>query len=510
MTAPELAENQMGSMIMKLSQWTMVTLIVILLPVGGRAGEFEDKAKEQYETNSAFPPPSDWTGPTFELSRDYSPTPPPEADWPWMAVDFRTGGQEAEYMKRVLDYCLDGNVAADFRVKDNTVRKWYHAPWMHFGPAGREPIRGLTSERPAPPKFLHNNQSRRVQNWAVGFYNAHGGYVLGQFWQDPANPNSAMPRFPVGTVGFKLLFTNATDIEVPYIAESIEWQAMINETGPAPDFQIGTSRVSAPVPMRLLQIDIAVRDARADVTTGWVFGTFVYNVALKQPGDTPWKRLMPVGMMWGNDPGFTPAPGTVPGEAWLNPAALALLTTSVRKELGYQGRVNGPVDNPASSCLSCHMTAQDKPAPIMFERRNDPRIDPYYGGRSRSDWFRNLKPTDPFKPEEKSLDYSLQLSTGLDHFQTWKQANFGPDLQPLAPRAKSAAVKLSVVNRGNDPDPPQSPSVEPALAVPPQPAEPGGQFPGPPVPQYGWAIILVVVLALVMLAAVLLRRRQSS
>src|SRR5437870_9368728 len=139
-----------------------------------------------------------------------------------MAVDFRAPGKQSEYMQRVLDYCLEGNVALDFKVQENT-RKWYHAPWMHFGPAGREPIRGLTSERPAPPKFLHDNQTRRVQNWAVGFYNAAGGYILGQFWHDPANPNSAMPRFPVGTVSFKLLFTNATETEIPYIAESVKW-----------------------------------------------------------------------------------------------------------------------------------------------------------------------------------------------------------------------------------------------------------------------------------------------
>ena len=216
-----------------------------------------------------------------------------------------------------------------------------------------------------------------------------------------------MTSFPVGTVSFKLLFTDATAAEVPYLADSVEWQAMINETGPGPDFVIQNSRVSSPVPMRLLQVDIAVRDSRADGTTGWVFGTFVYNAALKQAGDTPWDRLMPVGIMWGNDPNFTPAPGTRPAESWVNPDAVTLLTTSVRNQLGYQGRVNGPVDNPMSSCLSCHMTAQDKPAPIMFERRADTGTDPYYAARPRSDWFRNLKSTDPFKPGKNPLDYSL-------------------------------------------------------------------------------------------------------
>ena len=497
---------------MKLPHWVVVLATMGALPFPATGGQFEDQAKAQYETNSRFSPPTGWAGPKFELSRNYPPMPPPaDPSAPWLAVDFRTPGQEADYMKKVLAYCLEGNVAVDFRAQDNAVRTWYHAPWMHFGPAGREPTRGLTSERPAPPKFLHDNQTRRVQNWAVGFYNAAGGYALGRVWQDPANPRSAMTSFPVGTVSFKLLFTDATAAEVPYLADSVEWQAMINETGPAPDFVIQNSRVSSPVPMRLLQVDIAVRDSRADATTGWVFGTFVYNAALKQAGDTPWDRLMPVGIMWGNDPNFTPAPGTRPAESWVNPDAVTLLTTSVRNQLGYQGRVNGPVDNPMSSCLSCHMTAQDKPAPIMFERRADTGTDPYYGARPRSDWFRNLKSTDPFKPGENPLDYSLQLTVGLDHFQTWKQTNFGADMQPLAAAARPAEIKRSMVNRGNDPTSPHdSPSVEPnpAKASRPSPDRVQGQKDDA---QGTLPILLAVagVLVACLLVALVLARRRS-
>src|SRR5207244_13132693 len=43
----------------------------------------------------------------------------------------------------------------------------------------------------------------------------------------------------------------------------------------------------------------------------------------------------------------------------------------------------------------------------------------------------DLAPTDPFKPGEKSLDYSLQLAAGLEFFDTWKQTNFDNNLQPL-------------------------------------------------------------------------------
>jgi hypothetical protein len=61
----------------------------------------------------------------------------------------------------------------------------------------------------------------------------------------------------------------------------------------------------SPIPVRLLQIDVAVKDNRAAGTTGWVFGTFNYNSAA--PGSTAWQRMIPIGLMWGNDPLLTPA-----------------------------------------------------------------------------------------------------------------------------------------------------------------------------------------------------------
>src|SRR5439155_9106555 len=95
--------------------------------------------------------------------------------------------------------------------------------------------------------------------------------------------------------------------------------------------------------VRLLQVDIAVRDTRADSTTGWVFGTFEYRDNPSEPN--VWKRLVPVGLMWGNDPTLlTQADVTAAGglkETWLNKPDLVL------PHYGYLDRLNGPVDNPA-------------------------------------------------------------------------------------------------------------------------------------------------------------------
>ena len=187
----------------------------------------------------------------------------------------------------MLTYALEGNTAIDFEVQNNPVRTWYHAPWLDTGCFGREFVHGLTRERSSRSGELHPNQTSFIDNWAVGFYNAAGGYTIGQVWNTPNGvPDPTKAIFPVGTVGFKLLFTTALTTEVPFLAGSFEWQANIyprtggnpcvpNRPPPARQTQI----------VRLLQVDLAVRDDRA-AGTGWVFGTFIYDAAA--PGATPW------------------------------------------------------------------------------------------------------------------------------------------------------------------------------------------------------------------------------
>ena len=72
----------------------------------------------------------------------------PLSSYPWLAIDFRA--QPAAYLKAVFDYVLEGNGEVDWVVQNNRVRTWYHTPWMHNGPKGREFVRGLTRERTTP------------------------------------------------------------------------------------------------------------------------------------------------------------------------------------------------------------------------------------------------------------------------------------------------------------------------------------------------------------------------
>ena len=112
--------------------------------------------------------------------------------------------------------------------------------------------------------------------------------------------------------------------------------------------------------------------------------------------------------MWGNDPGVTPdmvMAGTHLQQTFLNPAAKPLM-----QHYGWADRLNGPVDNRLSSCLSCHSTA---------ERPHGSILPPGGAGpTARLRWFRNIKAGDPFDDDghHESLDYSLQLSDGIQRF----------------------------------------------------------------------------------------------
>lgn len=339
-------------------------------------------------------PPANWSGPVFKLSQDY-PRKRPRKEEPWRAFSFRT--QPKQYMESVLRYAYEGNIEVDWVGQNNSVRRWYHTPWLHVGTNGREFVRGLTLERSSRPRELHPNQSSTFRNWGVGLYNPRGGYTIGKVWADPSAPKASEAKFLEGTVSVKLLFTQADSTEVPFLRGAKEWQA---------DTRRDPNNLET---LRLLQIDVAVRDGRANSTTGWIFGTFIYDG--NAPGNFPWERMIPVGLMWGNDPDVTEQDVEdsvrVIKQSWINPDARSLV-----QHLGWAGRVNGPVDNPRSSCLSCHSQAQ-------VPARNGNQMAPpvRIPDDEKLHWFRNIKARQPFDQGAQSLDYSMQLTLGIQNFQ---------------------------------------------------------------------------------------------
>lgn len=240
-----------------------------------------------------------WTGNVFRLSQSYPTALPNTNAQPWLAFDPIT--QPNAYVNALYRYALDGNVISDWNGANNAVRPWFHAPWMHFGTKGREFVRGLTRERTTPKAQpgkdgeLGPQQKSCAQNWAVSLYNAQGGYQIGQVWKNPGNPDPFLAIFPEGTVVLKLLFTASTETEVPYLKGTLEWTANVNDI-PIADIDCRSDVTRSPQKIRLLQIDLAVKDKRVPVT-GWVFATMSYDGNLS--GANWYDRMVPVGSQWG-------------------------------------------------------------------------------------------------------------------------------------------------------------------------------------------------------------------
>ena len=119
-------------------------------------------------------------------------------------------------------------MANDFDAARRDKPTWFHVPWQHYGPTGREGVHGLTKEAPVEPQQLAISQTfTDGQVYAVGLYNPFGGYTIGKVWADKQHPDASDIRFPVGTVVIKVLFTDVPTDQVPSLANPLMWKAYV-------------------------------------------------------------------------------------------------------------------------------------------------------------------------------------------------------------------------------------------------------------------------------------------
>jgi hypothetical protein len=265
--------------------------------------------------------------------------------------------------------------------------------------------------------------------------------------------------FPDGAVIGKLLFTTATDKEIPILSNMPKWQANIStadfcnckpSTGQqACSFQ----QISEQCPrtlgeVTLMQFDIAVRDNRSP--TGWAYGTFVADGQAKASEKNPWNRVSSLGLMWGND---APPAGalaiTSPADPRKNGFKQEVVEWDVADRwnattdgghLGCNSRLDGPADSTRSSCLSCHMTGsvpdENRAVPAFIvtptattgqcaPSPGDPALDAtYFADLACSTSFSGTGVAPPqYANGEKqwiSTDFSLQLSISMVQWAEWQ------------------------------------------------------------------------------------------
>lgn len=285
---------------------------------------------------------------------------------------------------------------------------------MNFGPARREFIHGLTEERPVTGPELGLKPGVSIRDFAVGFYNAAAATTIGKVWKSD-DPDLRHIVFPAGSMAFKILFTTA---------KAEDFADGVDRLAGAPTWSIFENGKT--VDLRLMQMDVAA--AAASTETGWVFGTLAYDS--RATDASPWKRMRPVGLSWGNDKGVTPV-DVAGGTALRQTLVSALAPAYAADHLGWAGRMNGPVDNPASGCLSCHGTAQFPRAALLPGRTCTSDDQRLY-------WFRDVPGTTPFglvddktcqpKPASGSeslvaLDYSLQMAVTVQSVLQYGDVN---------------------------------------------------------------------------------------
>lgn len=354
--------------------------------------DFEDQIDPAYK------------GETFVLRQDY-PNTLPDAARPWERINFKTDPKA--YLESIKSYLFLGMEEANWRPGQNKKVNWYHMPWVTQGRRAREGIRGLNRNADIPAFRLAKTQTAPQQKWELSFYNDIAAYQIGQIWKT-GEPDLTQTEFPEGSVIGKFIFITGDDAQFPFMQGAPEVTANIHAS-------IDRNSPKKARTVRLIQMDFSIRDARADDTTSWVMGTYVYDKNAVSGRHGTWDKMVPVGVQWGNDPDIPPSV-LIQGITLKETVIMEQVPSYARATLGYGGRLNGPADLAGHSCLGCHSMAQ---WPNPLNKKPKGRTE-----KEKMRYFRNLKPDEPFQAGHISLDYQLHLENSFRaYFAALKKTN---------------------------------------------------------------------------------------
>jgi hypothetical protein len=355
----------------------------------------------------------------FKLIGDYERMKIRENDRPWKGMDISTAEGAYQFALLVQKYTYEGMFenASDarrdlnLRAENNKVRDWCHMPWQATGPKGREWVHGMTKEfdlKPSPTMDLYKG-TYPGSNWGVAYYNSFACKTLEDVF-GPSTARKAAPDFSKaelfndGSVIVKFLFTYA---KVPGTEGAFKWTS--NVSGPG-------SNVRALDEVRHVQMDVSVRDTTLKgtdpETANWVMITYYFDPAYDAEADAMksigkrhpvldvknlpagLKKMRPMGIVTNFE---APKLAAGPDSRLASHTGHSIVFKGAQSnEIEY--RLNGPVDNPESSCLGCHATA---------------------GTRMKSvPGVQNLATWAQIKSEAK-LDFNQQMRKAKENFETF-------------------------------------------------------------------------------------------
>ena len=418
--------------------WLLLAVFVFL-PTYSHA---ENLAAEAYADYNGLTPAKP-KGEAFALSHDYPKSLPPRSDdkwnssiknWPVSSSDVN------QYLLALREYVYNDLQPVDFRPTEIETEGnsggWYNAPWlsqryteeeMNNGiPTwmGRDYYRGLYFGTPLPPGQLGPTQTETYENWEIVFYNDIGGYFLGQLWGKDGHLARPLEtesfQFPEGTVITKLVFTTAPRKYA--MSGAVSWKAYL-PVNPAACAQKPMSECEGKLKsVQLTQIDIIVKDSVRAPESTWVFASYAYDKNAK--GKDGWDRMVPLGVMWGND--IEVAPGYPLAETVINPDPS--IPAFFRNDLGFGHRMVGPIDaaRGTGTCLGCHSASEFSLTSHQLESPARMTIPPGSNPTEAKKYYRNLAPTEAWSCENTTprdcewiaLDYSYVMLGALSHYYT--------------------------------------------------------------------------------------------
>ncbi len=416
--------------------------------------------KDPFVTNNGLmPPPSQYAGPFFKLSHSWPKQPlPPFKNPPWsQAIGGKPINKEnaGTYVAALKQYVSTNarQLILDYKDWDADKAHWYTEPWIG---SIRESIHGTyAAGQFGPPVFPGTGLKVTFDTHALTYYDERAAYTLYKVWGAGAmspDVKTANFQFDEGSVVVKAAVFDSDDPNV-----QSNWWPVTDGAAMWPLFVAvpENSQSSKPAVLNsyVMQFDMIVKDSVSAPKTGWVFATLVYDV--NASGDA-WDKMVPLGVMWGNDPGVT---STNLQETWINPNAPKYSTQT----LGWGGRLSGPNDGarndiqvgtkvltnePDSSCMSCHGPAEwqpekhkmlsfllpsfpnPKPGPPFKTCPNGKPRDPYIcspapGSPDWSRWFQDRSGTEPQDPNTGSVAADYDMVFAFKTLPMWWKAT-GP------------------------------------------------------------------------------------
>lgn len=363
-----------------------------------------DQLQQGFVINDAYtvkPVPANL--PTFSLRADFDQA-FGDDDLPWRQTSLNLQNKKDAFALAVLlqKYFYENmanqnpnNPDQNFIATQNTSRYWCNMPWQNQGPSGREIVHGLTKERNlvASPQMTAFKSPPDGTDWGVGYYNAVACRGIQNVFGTKANPKTpdfTQSVYSDGSVAAKILFTTG---DFPAIHNAYTWTGNVTTTGV-------TTRTLQSV--RHIQMDISIKDSKIAGSngkiSGWTMFTYYYdenydyakeyqaNVGGASPLASVSKipvsllKMRPMGVQFGMDANET-------------------LIFANAQTNGFQGRLNGPADNPKSSCLSCHSTAGTQAGMV-----------PGF-----------MKDADYSSQKNGSLDFSQQFALAKRNYETVEQ-----------------------------------------------------------------------------------------